>query len=94
MELPLEEHITSYHRHRQCENRFKELTWDFELRVLPSGDFFLNAVYLRVITPAYNLFVALRALMLPEPYKPLNLKTFPLRLWGCPRWSFTTPDGN
>ena len=36
------------------------------MRVLPSGDFFVNAAYLRIITLAYNLFVALKTLALPD----------------------------
>jgi len=84
MGLPLEEQIAWYRRRGQCENQIKELKWDFELRVLPSGDFFVNAVYLRIITLAYNLFVALKTLMLPESYKPLRLKTLLFRLLGLP----------
>ena len=34
----------------QCKNQIKELKWDFELRVLPSGDFFVNAGYLHIMT--------------------------------------------
>jgi hypothetical protein len=84
MELPIEEQIAWYRHRGQCENQIKELKWDFELRVLPSGDFFVNAVYLRIITLAYNLFVALKTLMLPEPYKTFRLKTFLFRLLGLP----------
>jgi hypothetical protein len=82
--LPLEEQIAWYRRRGQCENQLKELKWDFELRVLPSGDFFVNAVYLRIITLAYNLFVALKRLVLPESYKPARLKTLLFRLLGIP----------
>ena len=84
MNLPLEEQIAWYRQRGQCENQIKELKWDFELRVLPSGDFFVNAVYLRIITLAYNLFVALKTLVLPAPYKPLRLKTLLFRLLGVP----------
>jgi len=84
MDLPLEEQIAWYRQRGQCENQIKELKWDFELRVLPSGDFFVNAVYLRIITLAYNLFVALKTLVLPEPYKILRLKTLLFRVLGLP----------
>jgi len=84
MEMPLEEQIAWYRRRGQCENQIKELKWDFELRVLPSGDFFVNAAYLRIITLAYNLFVALKTLALPQVYKPLRLKTLLFRLLGVP----------
>jgi hypothetical protein len=49
-----------------------------------SGDFFVNAVCLRIITPAYNLFVAQKALVLSEPYKTLRLRTVLFRLLGLP----------
>jgi len=39
---------------------------------------------LRIITLAYNLFVALKTLTLPEPYKALRLKTILFRLLGLP----------
>jgi len=84
MELPLEEQIAWYRRRGQCEQRIGELKWDFELRVLPSGDFFVNAVYLRLMTLAYNLFVALKTLALPDSYRPLRLKTLLFRVLGIP----------
>ena len=83
MELPLEEQIAWYRQRGQCENQIKELKWDFETRVLPSGDFFVNAVYLRIMTLAYNLFVALKT-TLPEPYRKCRLKTLLFRLLGIP----------
>lgn len=84
MELPLEEQIAWYRRRGQCERQIGELKWDFELRVLPSGDFFVNATYLRIITIAYNLFVALKTLALPDEYRPLQLKTLLFRLLRLP----------
>ena len=83
MDLPLEEQIAWYRRRGQCENQIKALKWDFETRVLPSGDFFVNAVYLRIMTLAYNLFVALKT-TLPEPYRNGRLKTLLFRLLGIP----------
>lgn len=84
MDLPLEEQIAWYRKRGQCENQIKELKWDFELRVLPSGDFFVNAVYLRIISLAYNLFIALKTLALPACFKALRLKTLLFRLLGVP----------
>jgi len=84
MDLPLQEQIAWYRQRGQCENQIKELKWDFELRVLPSGDFFVNAAYLRIITLAYNLFVALKTLELPETYSRLRLKTLSFRLLSIP----------
>ena len=84
MALPLEEQLTWYRKRGQCENQIKELKWDFETRVLPSGDYFVNATYLRIMTLAYNLFVALKRLALPESDRPLRLKTLRYRLLGVP----------
>lgn len=84
MELPLEEQVAFYRARGDAENRIKELKWDFELRVLPSGDFFVNAAYFRILTLAYNLLVALKTLVLPEPYRPLRLKALLFRLLGIP----------
>lgn len=83
MDLPLEEQIAWYRQRGRCENQIKELKWDFETRVLPSGDFFVNAVYLRIMTLAYNLFVALKT-TLPKPYRKCRLKTLLFRLLGIP----------
>lgn len=84
MDLPLEEQIAWYRRRGQGEQRIGELKWDFELRVLPSSDFFVNAVYLRIMLLAYNLFMALKTLVLPPSYKPLRLKTLLFRVLGVP----------
>lgn len=84
MELPLEEQIAWYRKRGQCENQIKELKWDFETRVLPSSDFFINAVYLRIMTLAYNLFIALKTCALPEAYQSLRLKALLFRVLGIP----------
>jgi hypothetical protein len=84
MDLPLEDQIAWYRQRGQCEQRIGELKWDFELRVLPSGDFFVNALYVRIMTLAYNLFMALKTVVLPGPYKPLRLKTLQFRLLSIP----------
>lgn len=84
MDLPLEEQIAWYRRRGECERRIGELKWDFELRVLPSSDFFVNANYMRLMTLAYNLFIALKTLVLPETYRPLRLKTLLFRLLAIP----------
>lgn len=84
MNRPLEEQIAWYRKRGQCENQIKELKWDFETRVLPSGDFFVNALYLRIMTLAYNLFTALKLISLPPSHKRLRLKTLIFRLLGIP----------
>ena len=84
MELPLEKQVAWYRARGQCENQIRELKWDFELRVLPSGDFFVNAVYLRIITLAYNLIVALKLLRLPPAWRSFHLKKLGFHLLRLP----------
>lgn len=84
MDLPLQEQIAWYRQRGQGEQRIGELKWDFELRVLPSGDFFVNAVYLGIVILAYNLFQAFKLVVLPESYRPLRLKALLFRLLGIP----------
>ena len=84
MQLPLEQQIVWYRKRGQCENQIKELKWDFQTRVLPSGDFFVNATYLRIMTLAYNLFVALKRLTLPKADRTLRLKALRFRLLSIP----------
>ena len=84
MEKPIEEQIAWYRRRGQCENLIKELKWDFELRNLPSGDFFVNALYFRIIMLAYNLFAALKLMTLPPSYKKSRLKRLSYQLLHIP----------
>lgn len=84
MDLPLEEQVAFYRARANCENRIKKLKWDFELRVLPSGDFFVNAVYMRLMTLAYTLLVALKTLVRPASFGRLRLKALLFRLLGLP----------
>jgi hypothetical protein len=84
MALPLEEQIAWYRKRGRCEQQIGELKWDFELRTLPSGDFFVNAVYLRIMTLAYNLFAALKRMALPPELKAARLKTILFRLLKIP----------
>jgi hypothetical protein len=84
MDQPLEKQIAWYRKRGQCEQRIGELKWDFELRTLPSGDFFVNAVYVRLMLLAYNIFMALKLIVLPCDYRPLRLKTLLYRVLGIP----------
>lgn len=74
-------------RHRQrchCENHIKELKQVFGLASLPSGDFFVNAVYLRIMTLARNLIASLKKTVLPKSWAGHTLKTLRFRLLGVP----------
>jgi hypothetical protein len=82
--LPLEE-LTAWHRQRcNAENHIKELKYGFSLNSLPSADFFVNALYIRIQTLGYNLVSALKLIKLPETWRPSTLKTLRFRLFAIP----------
>ena len=83
-DLALEE-LVRWHRQRcNCENHIKELKHGFGLASLPSGDFFVNALYLRIMTLSFNLIVSLKKTALPESWATHTLKTLRFRLLGVP----------
>jgi hypothetical protein len=83
-DLSLEE-LVHWHRQRcNCENHIKELKHGFGLASLPSGDFFVNAVYLRIMTLSFNLIASLKTTVLPESWSRHTLKTLRFRLLGVP----------
>jgi hypothetical protein len=83
-EVPMEE-LIAWHRQRcNCENHIKELKYGFSLNTLPSADFFVNALYLRVQTLGYNLISALKHIKLPQTWRPFTLKTLRFRLFAIP----------
>jgi len=80
MDFPLARQI-QWHRERcNCENHIKELKHGFSLRVLPSGDFGVNAAYFRIGTLAYNLVAAFKHLKLDESWRYVTIKTIRFRL--------------
>lgn len=84
MDLPAGEHAAWHRQRGQAENQIGELKWDFATRVLPSGDFFVNALFLKIMILAFNLFAAFKRLVLPKPWRPLRLKSVLHRLLGLP----------
>ena len=84
MQMPLAAQLR-WHRERcNCENHIKELKNGLSMRVLPSGDFSVNAAYLRIGTLAYNLLSALKHLRLAESWRYLTVKTIRFRLLAMP----------
>jgi hypothetical protein len=77
--------LVLWHRQRcNCENHIKELKHGFGLASLPSGSFFVNAVYLRIITLAFNLIASLKKTVLPKSWAAHTLKKLRFRLLGVP----------
>jgi hypothetical protein len=83
-DLPMVE-LLRWHRERcNCENHIKELKHGFGLASLPSGDFFVNAVYLRIMTLAFNLIASFKRYVLPASWSHHTLKTLRFRLLSVP----------
>lgn len=77
--------LLRWHRERSnCENHIKELKHGFGLASLPSGDFFVNAVYLRIMTLAFNLIASFKRSVLPTSWALHTLKTLRFRLLNIP----------
>lgn len=77
--------LVRWHRQRcNCENHIKELKHGFGLASLPSGSFFVNAVWLRIMTLAFNLIASLKRTVLPKSWANHTLKTLRFRLLGVP----------
>jgi hypothetical protein len=83
-DLPLQELITWHRQRCNCENHIKELKYGFSLNSLPSSDFFVNALYLRIQTLGYNLISALKLIKLPQAWRSFTLKTLRFRLFAVP----------
>jgi hypothetical protein len=77
--------LVRWHRQRcNAENHIKELKHGFGLESLPSAGFFVNAVYLRILTLAFNLIAAFKRLALPQGWAQHTLNTLRLRLLAVP----------
>jgi len=84
MDMPLEGQLRWHYERCNSENHHKELKHGLSLRVLPSGDFAVNAVWFRIGTLAYNLIAALKHLKLDESWRYLTIKTIRFRLLRIP----------
>lgn len=72
-----------YHWYSQrgtAENRIREVKIGFNLEYMPCGETIANAVYLRIGTLAYNLFLGFKLLTCPKEWKVHTIATF--------RWKF------
>ncbi len=77
-----EETILWYGRRGETsENRIKELKIGFGMERLPCGDFGANAMFFRLGTLAYNLFVLFKVLALPSAWCRYQIQTVRWRLY-------------
>jgi len=56
-------------RGEHSENRIKELKLGFGMKRMPCGQFTANAIFFRIGTMAYNLFVMFKTHVLPKEWK-------------------------
>lgn len=76
-----EEVVDFYNQRGESENWIKELKEGFGMDWMPCGETYANAVYFRLGVIAYNLFVAMKALSLPGPWRRHTIATVRWRLY-------------
>jgi len=68
-------------RGEYSENRIKELKLGFGMERMPCGQFAANAVFFRIGTMAYNLFVMFKTHVLPKEWQKHQVQTVRWRLY-------------
>lgn len=76
-----EEVVAFYDQRGESENWIKELKEGFGMDWMPCGETYANAVYFRLGVIAYNLFIAMKALSLPGPWRRHTIATVRWRLY-------------
>lgn len=78
-----QETVAWYNRRGDCsENRIKELKIGFGMERMPCGDFGANAMFFRLGTIAYNLFVLFKASALSSQWRHVQVQTVRWRLYN------------
>jgi len=78
-----QEAVAWYNRRGDCsENRIKELKIGFAMERMPCGDFAANAIFFRLGTIAYNLFVLFKASALSSVWRHSQVQTLRWRLYN------------
>lgn len=78
-----QETVAWYNRRGDCsENRIKELKIGFGMERMPCGDFAANAMYFRLGSIAYNLFVLLKLSALSGSWRKMQVQTLRWRLYN------------
>jgi hypothetical protein len=76
-----EEVVAFYDQRGEIENWIKELKEGFGMDWMPCGESYANAVYFRLGVIAYNLFVAMKSLSLPNRWRHHRIATVRWRLY-------------
>jgi len=78
-----QETVAWYNRRGDCsENHIKELKIGFGMEHMPCGDFAANAVFFRLGTIAYNLFVLFKLSALSNGWRHVQVQTLRWRLYN------------
>jgi hypothetical protein len=76
-----EEVIKLHNQRGEVENYIKELKNGFGMEWMPCGESYANAVFFRIGVIAYNLFLAMKLLVLPPWYRTFTIQTVRWRLY-------------
>ncbi|MDO8673251.1 MAG: transposase, partial [Dehalococcoidia bacterium] len=76
-----EAEVLFYNQRGEIENWIKELKEGFGMDWMPCGETHANAVYFRLGVIAYNLFMAMKALSLPNGWRHHRIGTVRWRLY-------------
>jgi hypothetical protein len=79
----VQEVVAWYNRRGDCsENRIKDLKIGFGMERMPCGDFAANAMFFRLGTIAYNLFVLFKVAALSNDWRKAQVQTLRWRLYN------------
>jgi hypothetical protein len=70
-----EQVVWRYNKRAQIENHIKEIKSGFGMGRMPSGEFLANAVHFGIGIMTYNLFIAQRLFVMPEPWRAKTIKS-------------------
>ena len=73
--------VTTHNQRGEVENNFKELKHGFGMDWMPCGETYANAVFFRIGVIAYNLFQAMKLLILPVWWRTATIATVRWRLY-------------
>jgi hypothetical protein len=71
----VQEVVWRYNKRAEIENHIKEIKNGFGMDRMPSGEFLANAVHFGIGIMTYNLFIAQRLFVMPEPWRAKTIKS-------------------
>jgi hypothetical protein len=67
--------VWRYNKRAQIENHIKEIKSGFGMDRMPSGEFLANSVHFGIGIMTYNLFIAQKLFVMPEPCRTKTIKS-------------------